>query len=93
MTEHETRSMTNAPMTNDQPTGDKQELITLAQAAERYGFTTSYLRILAAKKRLQAQKVGNIWLTTPAAVEEYIRSREKRGAFKEDIRIEEGNEA
>jgi len=35
--------------------------------AERYGFTTSYLRVLAAQERLKAQKVGNVWLTTPAA--------------------------
>ncbi len=76
-------------MTDDQPAQDKHELITFAQAAEWYGFTTSYLRALAAKGRLKAQKVGNIWLTTPAAVEEYIRSREKRGAFKEEIRIDD----
>ena len=77
--------MTHEPMTNDQPAGDKHELISLAEAAKRYGFSTSYLRRLARKGRLNAKKVGRDWVTTPAEVEEYIRSREKRGASPEDI--------
>ena len=71
MTEHETQ--------------DKHELISLAEAAERYGFITAYLRQLARKGRLKAKKVGRDWVTTWADVEEYIRSREKRGAYREDI--------
>ena len=62
---------------------DKDELITLAQAAERYGFTHTYLRELAGKGRMRAKKVGSIWLTTPVDVEEFIRSRKRRGRYKD----------
>ena len=92
MIEHETQSMTNEPITNDQipmtkdqQVEDKQELISLAEAAERYGFSTAYLRQLARKGRLKAKKVGRDWVTTWADVEEYIRSRKKRGVYREDI--------
>jgi len=73
-------------MTNDQPIEDKQELISLAEAARRYGFNRDYLSELARRGRLKAQKIGNMWVTTSAHVEEYIRSREKRGAYREDIK-------
>jgi excisionase family DNA binding protein len=85
MTEHETQSMTSEPMTNDQPIEDKQELISLAEAAKRYGFSHDYLRELARKGRLKAQKIAKTWLTTPADVEAYIASRQKRGAYRDDI--------
>ena len=66
---------------------DKDQLISLREASEIYGLSTSYLRELAIKGRLEAQKVGNMWVTTPAAVETYIRTRDKRGAYREDITI------
>ncbi|MBM3150544.1 MAG: helix-turn-helix domain-containing protein [Chloroflexi bacterium] len=77
--------MTDEPMTNDQPVEDKHQLISLAEAARRYGFNRDYLSELARRGRLKAQKIGNMWVTTSADVEEYIRSREKRGAYREDI--------
>lgn len=67
-------------------TEDKSRLISLAEAAEIYGFDHDYLGELARKTRLRARKSGGVWLTTPEAVEEYIRSRKKRGAFRKDIR-------
>ncbi|HSH05991.1 MAG TPA: helix-turn-helix domain-containing protein [Anaerolineae bacterium] len=67
--------------TND----DKTRLISLTEAAEIYGFNPRYLAELAGKGRLQAQKVGFFWVTTPGAVEEYIDSRQKRGAYRDDI--------
>jgi excisionase family DNA binding protein len=71
----------------DNPTEDKTRLISLAEAAEMYGFSHAYLRRLAEKKRLKAFKIGRNWVTTPADVEEYIRSREKRGSYRSDIQI------
>ena len=68
-----------------EPNEDKSRLISLAQAAELYGLSTSYLRQIAIKGRLKAQKVGGMWITTPAAVEAYIRSRQKRGVYRDDI--------
>ena len=64
---------------------DKDRPITLGEASEMYGFHHNYLAELARKGRLEARKSGKIWLTTPAAVEEYIRSRERRGRYRDDI--------
>jgi hypothetical protein len=64
---------------------DKERLISLPEAADIYGFNAQYLSQLARKGRLEAKKIGGIWLTTPGNVEEYIRSRQKRGAFRDDI--------
>jgi excisionase family DNA binding protein len=70
-------------MTNPNPT---QEMITLAEASERYGLSPTYLRTIARNGRLKAKKVGRDWLTTPAAVEAYIRTRSKRGVFRDDLK-------
>lgn len=64
---------------------DKDRLIPLLEASEIYGFNRYYLAELARRGRLQARKIGNMWVTTPADVEEYIRSRDKRGAYRDDI--------
>lgn len=66
---------------------DKTRLISLPDAAAIYGFDAIYLRNLARKGRLKAQKVGNSWVTTPEDVEAYIQSRQRRGAFREDIDV------
>lgn len=61
---------------------NKSSLITLSQAAEAYGYSGDYLRRLAEKGRLKAQKLGHQWLTTSSDVETFIVSREKRGVYK-----------
>lgn len=67
---------------------DKTRLISLADAAELYGFSRYYLSNLAKKGRLKAQKVGGAWVTTPRDIEDYINSREERGAFRDDIQVD-----
>jgi hypothetical protein len=67
---------------------DKDRLISLPEAAELYGFHPEYLGNLARKGRLEAQKVGNSWVTTPRDVEAYITSRQKRGAYRDDIQLD-----
>ena len=79
----------NAFMAHDEPENNKDCLISLPEAAEIYGFSANYLNELARRGRLQAQKVGTSWVTTPQAVEEYIRSREPRGAYRNDIQLDE----
>ena len=64
----------------------KDEMITFPQAAELYGFSTSYLRDLAIGGRLKAKKFGVQWVTTPADMEAYIESRKVRGVYKKDIK-------
>lgn len=66
---------------------DKTRLISLPEAAELYGFNQRYLSKLAKKGRLKAQKVGNSWVTTPEDIEDYIRSRQKRGVYRDDIDV------
>lgn len=67
---------------------NKARLISLPEAAEIYGFNSIYLAALARRGRLQAQKVGASWVTTPENVEAYIRSRQKRGVYRDDIRVD-----
>ena len=69
-------------------TDDKTRLISLPEAAEFYGFELNYLGTLARKGRLVAKKVGDRWITTPQDVENYIASRQKRGAYRDDIQVD-----
>jgi len=71
----------------DQETRDKDELISLAEAARRYGLSHAYLRDLAASGKIKAVKIARNWLTTPLDVEVYIRSRKRRGRYRDDIQI------
>ena len=66
-----------------------QDLISLTEAAKRYGLTSTYLRQLAIKGRLKARKIGRNWITTPGDVEDYINTRQKIGAFKEDLIVQD----
>ena len=75
--------MSDEPDTQD----DKTRLISLPEAAEMYGFDQRYLGKLVRKGRLKGHKIGNFWVTTPEDVEKYIRSRKKRGVYK-DISID-----
>lgn len=66
---------------------DKTRLISLQEAAELYGFTPEYLNQLVRRGRMDAQKVGRYWITTPQDVENYIASRQKIGAYRDDIQL------
>lgn len=52
-----------------------EELISLAEAVEYSGLTHKFLRELAGKGRLRAKKFGHSWLTTRAALDEYLQNR------------------
>ena len=71
-------------MTND----NKTRLISMSEASKIYGFNSDYLARLARKGRLNAQKVGWSWVTTPADVEEFIANRQKKGAYRKDIHVD-----
>ena len=68
-------------------TDDKTRLISLSEAAELYGFSPGYLNNLARRGRLKAQKIGGTWVTTPDDVESYIRSRQEKGLYRDDISL------
>ena len=79
----------NQSMPNESRRGGKDRLISLPEAADLYGFNADYLGQLARRGRLKAQKVGKMWVTTPADVENYIRSRKQMGAYRGDIGAED----
>ena len=66
---------------------DKDRLISIADAADLYGFSRIYLSELAKKGKLKAQRIGRSWVTTPGYVEEFIQNRQKKGAYREDIQV------
>jgi hypothetical protein len=76
-------------MSHESAGDDKTRLISMAEAAQIYGFAQPYLAELARKGRLKARKMGKFWVTTPQNVEEFIRSRQQKGAFRSDIQTDE----
>jgi hypothetical protein len=52
------------------------ELITLAEAAEYAGLAKRSLHNYALQGRLKAKKIGLYWVTTRAAIDEYLASRD-----------------
>lgn len=57
---------------------ENEELISLSEAAAICGMTRQHLSLLARRGKLNARKIGRDWLTTRAAVEEYMRDAAKR---------------
>ena len=72
-------------MDTDTNSTDKNRLISLAEAATISGFSRNYLNNLAKRKRLKAEKLGNMWVTTIGDLEEFIQSRHQKGVFRNDI--------
>lgn len=65
---------------------EPKAFLTLTEAAARFKLSVPYLRNIAASGRLKAHKIGRDWVTTEADVREYLRTREKKGAYRKDIR-------
>ena len=63
------------------------ELISLQQAAEYAGLTKETLHGYAKRGRLKAKKLGPIWVTTRAAVDEYLQSRDVESIPKKYRRV------
>ena len=53
-----------------------KNLISLADAARKYGFKNVTLLGYAKRSRLEAVKIGWAWYTTDAAMRTYLRSRD-----------------
>lgn len=53
------------------------DLITLKDAAKQSGLSYSHLRLLAREGEIMAKKLGNTWVTTNQAVNEYL-ARDRR---------------
>jgi excisionase family DNA binding protein len=70
--------MTAKP-SDQQATPSSDDLISLAEAAEISGFTQPHLSLLARRGKLWAIKIGRNWLTTKAAIEEYLAQDRRPG--------------
>lgn len=68
-----TNDATNTPQTDPLTIG---ELISLQEAAEYAGLTKDTLHNYVKRGRLRAKRLGPIWVTTRAAVDAYLASRE-----------------
>ncbi|KPV53257.1 hypothetical protein SE17_10670 [Kouleothrix aurantiaca] len=74
-------TMTNDETNNIQPEQDPLtigELISLQEAAEYAGLTKDTLHNYVKRGRLRAKKIGWMWVTTRAAVDEYLQSRDTK---------------
>lgn len=58
------------------------QLLSLAEAASKVGLSPNSLRRYVLQGKLRARKVGRNWVTTLAAVKEYMRSRDASKAPK-----------
>ena len=56
---------------------DPKELVSLKEAAELSGLSTSHLRLLVSRGEVWGKKIGRNWVTTAQAVQEYL-SRDRR---------------
>ncbi len=57
---------------------DREELISLSEAAAISGLSLKHLGLLARQGRLRARKIGRNWVTTRGAVKEYLRDPQMR---------------
>jgi len=51
-------------------------LLTLSEAAKKYGFKRLSLLDYVRRKRLEAVKIGWVWCTTDRAMKKYLKSRD-----------------
>ena len=76
-------------MTQEQPPIEERpdpltvgEIITLQEAAEYADITKEALRNYVRRGRLRARKLGSQWVTTRAAIDEYLASRHEENIPK-----------
>jgi excisionase family DNA binding protein len=70
--------MPDYPLNSDDQPG-LDELITLSDAAQLSGLSSDHLRRLVRQGDLWGKKIGRNWVTTTAAVQEYIARDRKPG--------------
>jgi len=57
---------------------EREELISLSEAAAEFGFSAGHLRYLVSSGIVHGRKIGRNWVTTRKAVAEYARDEFKR---------------
>lgn len=61
-------------------------MMTLKEAAERYGFKPASLRKAANRRTLNAERMGRDWLVTAESVERYIAQHAGKAERRHRIR-------
>jgi predicted site-specific integrase-resolvase len=64
-------------MNANRPT-DKDELISLEDAAKICGLSQASLRRYAWQGKLKARKIASVWVTTLTDVEDYLENRQRK---------------
>jgi len=67
-------------MTRATTAADRHEYIGITEAALRFGLSRDTLARAARDGNLESRRTGKLWLTTPAAIDAYLKSaRHRRG--------------
>ena len=61
------------------PSDPQLNLITLLEAAQRFGLSRSHLRLLVRDKHIWGKKIGRDWVTTEEAVQAYLDTDRRPG--------------
>jgi len=64
------------------------DLISLQEAAVLAGLSNAHLRRLAENGRLQARKIGRNWVTTAAAVSQYLKDERLRSKNPQKYKLD-----
>ncbi len=64
---------------NDNDKAAAERLISLAEAAEICGFAQDYLRRVVRSGKMWGTKIGRNWVTSEAAVKEYMAKERRPG--------------
>ena len=67
---------------------DKTNLISMPEAAEIYGFNADYLARLVRQRKIKGRKIGGVWVATQFDIEDFIRTRKRRGVYRADIQLD-----
>ena len=65
-----------------------EEWITTDQAADLSGLSRPHIRYLLRNRKIRGRKIGRDWVTTRAAVEEYLATNPKPGRKPKEFREE-----
>ena len=57
---------------------DMDSLISISEGAKLTPYTPDFIRQLARSHKITAVKIGRDWLTTPAAIRQYINNQQVR---------------
>ena len=57
---------------------DKNKWLPLSEVASRTPYGAEYLSLLARKRKLPAKKINNVWYTTPAILDVYVKKQATR---------------